>query len=688
MLTPISWLLLLPAQDPAVIRTTAEEVVLDVVVRDKRGRPIKDLTLGEIAVMDNGQKQTVRGFRLVEGGEAIDKGSRTALDPLRQTRLVTLVFERLSPDARRLARQAALDLIKGELGQNVFYSVFTIDSQLFALQNFTRDREGLRKAIERATAGQNQLFDSEAARIRTELDAARSRLANPGAGADRGQAAIDGKLVEVMSSMMRFDQSFAQGESTRLSIFALLGLVRGQFSMPGRKTIVYFSQGMWIPPHLDEPFRAIMSTANRGNVSLYAVDTRGVLVNSQNQAALDQMRRAAQASADDLARDDGRVSVEAIMASDQAEQSSRNNVQLPLRDLAESTGGFLIADTNDLRGPLRQVNEEINAYYEITYSPSIPVYDGSFRKTSVEVTRKDLVLHSRRGYFALPPDIGGRSVLPYELPLLKSLDSRPLPRDIEYRSAAIRFEPTPDGVRTSLVIEVPFAGVQFTEDATKTNYKARISALVMLKDATGEVVQKFSRDLPLAGPVTQIPQIRMGNFVYKEQMNLAPGRYTLETAVVDHEAGKTAARRAALVVPAKRAGVSVSGLTLVRNYQANAPGLDPKDPFQYQGGRITPALSGTIVNVKGAQLSTFFVVYPDPAIPDKPQVVMEYALDGKPVGRGEVPLPAADGTGKIPYVMSAPAENMPPGNYEVRVLVKQGATTAEDRAFVTVAARP
>jgi len=688
MFTPTSFLLLLTAQDPAVIRATAEEVVLDVVVRDKKGRPIKDLTLDELIVTDNGQKQTVRAFRLVEGGEAIDKGARTPLDPLRQTRLVTLVFERLSPDARRLARQAALDLVKGELGQNVFYSVFTIDSQLFALQNFTRDREALRKAIERATAGQNQLFDSEMSRIKTELDATRARLANAGEGADRGQEAIDRKLAEVMTTMMRFDQSFAQGESTRLSIFALLGLVRGQFSMPGRKTIVYFSQGMWIPPHLDEPFRAIMSTANRGNVSLYAVDTRGVLVSGQNQAAVEQMRRAAQASADDLSRDDGRVSVEAVMASDMAEQSSRNNVQLPLRDLAESTGGFLIADTNDLRGPLRQVNEEINAYYEIAYTPSIAVYDGAFRKTSVDVARKDLVLHSRRGYFALPPDIGGRSVLPYELPLLKSLDSRPLPRDLEFRSAAVRFEPTAEAARTALVIELPFSGVQFTEDAAKANYKARVSVLAMLKDSKGEVVQKFSRDLPLAGPVAQVPQIKMGNFVYKEQMNLTPGRYTLETAAVDHEAGKTAARRSALVVPARRAGVAVSGLTLVRNYQANAPGLDPKDPFQYQGGRITPALSGTIVNVQGAQLSTFFVVYPDPGIAEKPQVVMEYSLDGKIVGRGEVPLPAPDASGKIPYVMSAPAEGMPPGNYEVRVIVKQGATLAEDRTFVTVAARP
>ena len=66
-------------------------------------------------------------MRLVEGREAIEKGAKVQLDPLRQIRLVTLAFRPLGLDGRRLARSAALDLIKDQ-AQNVFYAVVLSES--------------------------------------------------------------------------------------------------------------------------------------------------------------------------------------------------------------------------------------------------------------------------------------------------------------------------------------------------------------------------------------------------------------------------------------------------------------------------------------------------------------------------------------------------------------------------------
>ncbi len=691
------------AQDPPVIKTTVDEVVLDVVVRDKKGKPIKDLTAADITLMDNGVKQQIKGFRLVEGAEAIELEKRTPLDPLRQLRLVTLVFEPVGQDARRIAKQAALELIKGDQGTNVFYSVMTINNGLFILQQFTSDKEKLRKAVEKATSGQLAAHASESERIKGELKTSMEQLrqtpaastlntsgaSQQQAGSEAGGQAVQMKLIDIQNEMLRVDQAVGAGENTRVSIFGLLSLVRGQQSMPGRKTILYFSEGLWIPTHLDMPWRALMSAANQHNVTFYPIDARGVQTGGQNASAAADMARAAAASAASITADGGAVSVESVRSSETGEASVRNNVQMPLRDLAESTGGFLIGDTNDLRPSLKRVNEEVNSFYEVTYSPGITTYDGAFRKTAVTVSRKDLLVHARNGYFALPPDVRGSTpLLPYEVSLLKALDSKPLPRDVEFRTAAIRFEPGKESTKASLVMEVPFANLGFTEDAEKKAFRGRLSLMVLVKDSKGEVVQKFSRDLPQSVPAALLPQRKAGNFVYREQLTLPAGRYTLESAVVDHETGKHGAKKAVLVVPSRVSGVGVSSLALVKNFEANAQSLAADDPFQYQGGRITPALANTIYAVKGAQMSMFFVVYPDPNISDKPQVVMEYLLDGKPIGRGEVPLPAADASGKIPYVMSSPAENMPPGNYEVRLLVKQGNTAAEDRAFVTVAAKP
>src|SRR5580692_6352877 len=145
-----------PAQPPATnIKTNVDEVLLDLVVRDKKGKPITDLKPEEITVTDNGAKQTILSFRQVRGSEAISStGAATPLDPMRQVRLVTLAFEPLpAPDQRKLARTAALDLVKGDQGINVFYSVVVIDTRLLVLQKFTNDRAALTKAIERATEG-------------------------------------------------------------------------------------------------------------------------------------------------------------------------------------------------------------------------------------------------------------------------------------------------------------------------------------------------------------------------------------------------------------------------------------------------------------------------------------------------------------------------------------------------------
>ena len=729
-----------PAQETPTIKVTTEEVILDLIVRDKKGKPVKDLTSEQVEVTDNGVKQKITGFRLVEGREAVEKGTRIPLDAMKQIRLVTLVFEvthgsradddrdkaeppehrdKAEPperrtsgvmqttnlEARRIARQAALDLVKGDQGQNVFYSVFAIQNQLYPLQAFTTNRDLLKQAIELATSGQFTRYAAEAQKVRGLLRQQMSGTlaagpatapaignapgSSPGAANQQqvtamGSAQVEQRLAEIMSDMSRLDQ-MATTESTRVSIFSLLSLVRGQYPMPGRKSILYFSEGLWIPPQLDEPFRSVLSTANRANVTFYAVDTRGVGA-SNNSGAVSQMREAARISAEDVTRTDGIVSKEAITASDTAELSMRDNVQLPLRDLSESTGGFLVGESNDLRTALRQVNEEVNSYYEIAYNPGLESYDGSFRKTHVDLNRKDVNVHARSGYFALPANVRGAAVLPYEFALLKALGSVPLPKEVEFRSSALRFRPDPDGTHGMMLVEVPMGGVTFTPDEAKGTYKARLSAVALIKNQAGEVVQKFSRDLPLSGPISQIPQVKAGNFIYKEQLDLGPGRYTVEAAVMDHEANKFAARKTALVMPPKPKGVAISSLSLVRNYQPNAKDLQPDDPFQFQGGRITPTLGGTVYAVKGAQLSTFFIVYPDPSLPDKPQLTVEYLVDGQSVGKGEVPLPAADAKGQIPYVMSSPAEKMPPATYQIKAVVKQGSTVAEESTFVTVAA--
>ena len=58
-----------PAQQAAAptVKTTVDEVLLDLIVRDKKGKPVTDLKPEDLTVLDNGAKQTLTSFRLVSG---------------------------------------------------------------------------------------------------------------------------------------------------------------------------------------------------------------------------------------------------------------------------------------------------------------------------------------------------------------------------------------------------------------------------------------------------------------------------------------------------------------------------------------------------------------------------------------------------------------------------------------------
>jgi VWFA-related protein len=657
--------------DPSGVtfRSGTNEIVLDMVVTDKKGRPVLDLKKEEVALSDNGQKQEIRGFRLVD-----QTSPDTGPAKPRQAQLMTLVFESMDAEQRRQAKVAANDLLKTAPPDGMYIAVVGINQQLCLLQPFTTDREALKAAIDLATNGQPLKWVEHSNRLKAALQTST-------------QTGTAERLRQTALNMTKASEVITEGP--RATVFGLLSLVRGQASFPGRKGIVYLSWGMWRPPHLDEPFRNLISSANRANVSFYPVSMLGVATWSQNQGAAQQLRAAAITSAEAVTRDDGRIGSWTLASGDLAETASRNNIQVAMKELADGTGGEFFADTNDYKKPMRTAVQEISSYYEITYDPGIQNYDGAFRKTEVNIARPDTKVRARTGYYALPTTSTGEPILSYELPMVQALQGAKLPRDVAFSSSAIRFGSNAEGkTETSILVEVPMSSITFTEDPAQSRYRSRLSLIAIVKSANGDTVQRFSHDLPLIGPLDKIGAAKAGRFLYKEKLALSPGRYLLETVVLDQGSNKVGAKRVALTVPTAAKGPLLSNITVVRRFEPAVKGLDPAEPFQFQGGRVTPTLTGSAYAVKGATLSLFFVVYPDLSIAANPQGIIEYIKDGMVVGRSAIPLPEPDAQGRIPYVMSSPAESMPPGSYEVRVAVKQGEAITEERTFVTVEPAP
>ena len=125
-------------------RTGTAVVLLDVIARDKKGRPVRDLKAEELQVFENDQRCEMRSFRLVESQGTIEPGAAGAVAapvapvepppaagaPAEGQRapfnLVTLVFDRMSLEDSRLAEKAARDFVERGMDARTQAAVFTI----------------------------------------------------------------------------------------------------------------------------------------------------------------------------------------------------------------------------------------------------------------------------------------------------------------------------------------------------------------------------------------------------------------------------------------------------------------------------------------------------------------------------------------------------------------------------------
>jgi len=343
-----------------------------------------------------------------------------------------------------------------------------------------------------------------------------------------------------------------------------------------------------------------------------------------------------------------------------------------MQELAESTGGFLIADTNDIHKPLRRIMEDVGTHYELTYTPTSQTYDGRFRRIEVRLARKGLRVQARDGYYALP-DLEGEPLLPFEMAALKALDASPPPQALRYHAAALRFGPAQGGAYYDMVFDLPMSQLTVHLDREHPIARLHASFLALLKDERGQVIGKISRDLPRVVPADKLEGFRQGNMVFAQPFAVRAGRYTLETAVLDREAGSAAARRSVFVVSPPAPGLGLSGIVLVRRADKLDSPWNPIDPLEPAGYRITPLLGDQVP--AASKPSLYFAVYPDAReSAAKPEVTVQYFAFGREVARETPALPPADATGAIPIMLKADLED--PGHYEVRVTVKQGASEA------------
>jgi hypothetical protein len=352
--------------------------------------------------------------------------------------------------------------------------------------------------------------------------------------------------------------------------------------------------------------------------------------------------------------------------------------QLAMRELAESTGGFAVTNTNEIALPMQRMMEDIRNHYELAYSPTSTSYDGHFRKIEVKVSRPKTTLQTRKGYYAVP-DLNGEPLQPFELLALNAMNAQPAPAEFPYQVSAMKFRPQENGVQYEVTFEIPVSGIKAVADKKSGELRVRTGLVAFIHDSNGEIIKKVSRELIRNAPATDAAQLQNDRILYAEPVDLQPGHYDIDTAVTDEQTGKTSVKRISVFVdPAQN--LSLSSLELVRRFEPMTGPRNSQGPFELESGRVTPTLVDSVA--PGDPVSLYFVVYPTKvATGEDTQVVLELLRDGKEIARKPLSLSPPGPDGSIPMVVRLSPS---PGQCDVLVTAKQGTQIAQSSLSVRV----
>ena len=668
---------------PVVFRATVNYVEVDATVTDSRGNAVADLAAGDFEVLEDGKPQTIASFARVDL-----PAQRTATSPLVAAApiqadirtntpieggIYLIVLDDLHTDFARTPRvkNLARQFVERAVGpDDVAAVVYTGRND--ATQDFTGNRQLLLAAVDK--------FVGEKLRSATILQLEGQRTVP-----DPGQTTSHLELGEdVVKDVRAYRARSAMGSIRRLSEF--MAGIHGR-----RKAMVLFGEG--IDYDVDQALGSEGSTASlviedtrkaiaasqRGNVTIYSVDPRGLFdsANELTQSAF-QFNRDMPENSQPV----GSTRFTAINnrgigrqpAPAEANASTlQNEVRLQqesLRAIARETGGFSVLNTNDFLPAFDRIVRENSTYYLLGYHPTNDKRDGKLRKLRVRVTRPGLTVHARKGYVA-PNTVAPVSAPAADAalsPFLETLGS-PLPvSGIPMRVFAATFKGPMNLATIRFAIELDASRFDFVHRDTAWVESLEVATAAIAADGmlrpgdhqkVGLTLMQSTYDAVIARGLRVLGQT-----------DLLPGRYQLRVAV-GTGSGKTGSTVYDLEVPDyAKASLTMSGLALSSLESSKTPTLTLKtaSPSSLPG---SPAAARTFA--QNDQVTVFGEVY-DNARSDAAHTVTittslrnaaGVALRTTVDERSSLEL--GDGARAYRFIAGMPLDDLTPGAYLIHV---------------------
>jgi VWFA-related protein len=499
-------------------KVQVDYVDVDVLVTDGQGRFVHDLTRDDFQVFEDGKRQTIANFSVVDipieradrplySTEPIEADVESNEKPF-EGRIYVLVLDDLHVDALRSqnVKAAARQFIERRLGANDVMAVVQAGGRSDAGQEFTSNKRLLLAAVDRFMG--RKLQSITLARTQEYF-----RQAGGPGGGGRVQDPDEAERAYNAQQTMRLLKDVAEW----------FGSVRGR-----RKTILFVSEGIDydvsdVIRQFDAPgnaasiilddIRETIAATARSNVSIYGIDPRGLTQLADETIAVSSLP------------DPG---------SGIGLSSLRNELQMSqdsLRALSDETGGFAAVNTNQFSTAFDRIVGDNSTYYVLAYYPPTDKKDGKFHRIDVKVSRPGLTVRARRGYMSAKAKAApkatkktnGPTVSPEVLDLLNS------PLNVSGLTMHLFAAPFKGAApNASVLLGVELLGRDLT---LAPNSKLELSYLAI--DAKGKTYGAKTDSLTLnLRPETRARVLQTG-FRMLNRMDLPPGRYQLRVAAHD-----------------------------------------------------------------------------------------------------------------------------------------------------------
>ncbi len=584
------------AQDEDVVRVKSNLVNIDVLVKDKKGKYVPDLKAEDFTIFENGVPQKIEFFDGPLAGSTRSAGApaEPSEPNVVPRNYVTLVLDSQTTDITNLkqVRDGMLKYAREQLTDGDVVALLSVTNGLQMIQPFTHDKAKLIAALENLGVG-NTAKNFEQRDLTENINSLRAELGQaadtPTSGitstAGGSQAARTMIMRTVLAQFIKLRTALSLQQS-RPILAALAAICEGLRPIPGKKTLVLFSQGFVTPALLEWQVQSTIDIANRANVAIYIIDSAGLRAGAPASGALVPGSPLAGVSA--ATNQEQRIrAVGGETVFDNSRQEGQSREYDILYRLSGDTGGRFLKGNNDIGQGLERINQEIQSRYTLAYHSTNQNFDSSFRKVKIEVRRPDAQIISRSGYYAIPPE---------EIVLLSPADKKLVDNFASMESnpgfpvfTSLSAFRSGDGLYTvPLAIELPPQAVQFERKGDKRSMQLEV--LGVLKATPDRVLSRLGGNFDVNLSAEQYQSIVSNNIFYRQDLQLTPGDYTIDLIVRDKQSGKTAGRREHLVLPDLDEEFAATPLVLSRYVEAaNVKPSDAPDVFIHRKTAIRPS---------------------------------------------------------------------------------------------------